>query len=468
MTRSGRLSSTAEVEIGTVDPGPRLHTVIMRPRFCHGCRCTSRGSNVGLVPRGSSVSQADAELLGQLAESDCDVSPYQLEAWRRHRMLPRTERHGCGRGAGSSSRYPPSALPTALILAQEAAQGRSRHYGTMAVFAAETTKPGHLFVDETAVRTAITWFLRRTESSHRRAKENDPEDWLFKMADTARARTSAYDPAIIHLTPPTRPPKRKERDARAAARKQLANARSARTYVMLGNTSEISAGEFADAFDAEGWIDDEFREEMERIEIESGGQFLPPDDVAGSLLGPGTMVKALESMTFGQLCKGRDAFLFCCNANMMSILNMALSPDAYNFILDWRASEGGRLFGGICLWNPDHPVHLSGGAISCGLNADWAEAMLTYAMDLLVRQLPYMLEGMARAYVQNGTETAAELGLGLLRSTIDTTLKSEDPAWKRPGMAEAMRKLAQLVAQYRGHELDDRNNIIERLWGPSA
>jgi hypothetical protein len=420
------------------------------------------------MPRGSTVSQADAALLGQLAEADYDVSPYQLEAWRRHRMLPRNERHGCGRGAGSSSRYPPAALPTALILAREAAQGRSRHYGTMAVFAAEAIKPGQLFVDETAVRTALTWFLRRTESSHRRAEEDDPEDWLFKMADTARSRTSAYDPAIIHLTPPTRPPTRKERDARAAARKQLANARFARTFVMLGTISEISAGEFADAFETEGWIDDGFREEMERIEIESGGQFLPPDHLAGALLGPGTMIEALESMTFEQLCKGRDAFLFCCNANMMSVLNMALSPDAYDFIVDWRASEGGRLFGGVCLWNPEHPVYLSGGAISCGLDTNWAEAMLTYALDLIVRQLPYMLEGMARAYVQNGTEMAAELGVGLLRSTIDTTLKSDDPGWKRPDMAEAMRELAQLIAKYRGCELDDATTSSSVSGGPCS
>ena len=116
-------------------------------------------------------------------------------------MLPRPIRRGCGRGAGSTSQYPDAAPPTALILADEATQGRSRHYGTMAVFAASLRK-SELFVDETAVRAAITWFLRRSERAVDRALEADPDDGLYRMADKIKAKTSVYDPAIIHLTNP--------------------------------------------------------------------------------------------------------------------------------------------------------------------------------------------------------------------------------------------------------------------------
>jgi hypothetical protein len=410
------------------------------------------------------VSRADLLLLRQLAEAGHEVSEYQLESWRRHRMLPRPIRHGCGRGAGSTSQYPDAALPTALILADEATQGRSRHYGTMAVFAAASLRKGELFVDETAVRSAITWFLQRSERAVHRALESDPDDGLYRMADKIKAKTSAYDPAIIHLTNPTRAPTRRERDARARARKKLANSRWQRVFVMYGEVSEITAGEFADAFEGEAWFDDGLREEAERLEIEAGGYFMA-DEILGPLLGPGTFVEALKGLTFEQLCAGRDGFLFCCMANMMCLLNMALSPDAHGFWASWRDGDAGRFFGGLCLWNPEHPVHLAPGAVSSAIMPEYAQAMYDYATELSVRQLPYMLECMARSYVINDNTQSADLGMGLIASAARSAIGSDDPAWHRPALAEAIRELAEMIGRHLGVEEVDPHGIIKRVWG---
>jgi len=410
------------------------------------------------------LSRADLDLLHQLSEAGHEISGYQLESWRRHHMLPRPIRRGCGRGVGSTSAYPDTALATALILATEAAQGRSRHYGTMAVFAAASTLRAELFVDEVSVRAAITWFLGRSEQAVQRALEADPEEGLYTMADKLRARTSAYDPAIIHLTNPLHPPTRRERDARAQARKKLANARWQRVFVMYGEASEITAGEFADAFEGEGWFDDNLREEAERLEIEAGGHFMA-EEMMGPLLGPRAFSAALEGLTFEQLCAGRDGFLFCCNANMMCLFNMALSPDAHGFWTSWLDSEAGRLFGRLCLVNAEHPAHLAPGTVSAAIMPEYAEAMMTYATDLSVRQLPYMIEGMAKAYAMDGTADTAELGLGLIASAARSALGSDDQAWHRPDLAAAIGELAQMIGRHLGVGEVDPHGLIKRVWG---
>ena len=105
------------------------------------------------MPR-SAPSKADETLIAALAEEDHDISPFQLERWRRDEQLPRTIRHGSGRGAGSTSTYPEQALATARVFAREAWQGRSRHYGTLAAFGAAAMK-SDVWVSERAVRDGL-------------------------------------------------------------------------------------------------------------------------------------------------------------------------------------------------------------------------------------------------------------------------------------------------------------------------
>ena len=96
---------------------------------------------------------------------------------------------------------------------------------------------------------------------------------------------------------------------------------------------------------------------------------------------------------------------------------------------------------------------------------EYAQAMFDYATELSVRQLPYMIEGMARSYVMNDTAEAAELGMDSIASAADSALGSDDPAWHRPALAQVIRELAEMIGRHPGVEEVDPHRMIDRVWG---
>src|SRR5580658_1961640 len=113
-------------------------------------RSTSRGSNLVRVPRGR-PSHADVTLITELAAHGLTVSAAQLERWRAAGLLPKPERRWLGRGAGSTSAYPPGAFRIAAQLSAVTGQGYTLHHAALALFVG-----GH-HVDEAPLRAAFAW-----------------------------------------------------------------------------------------------------------------------------------------------------------------------------------------------------------------------------------------------------------------------------------------------------------------------
>src|SRR5437762_14331619 len=88
------------------------------------------------MPRGS-ASEADRELIARLRTRGVEVSAAQLERWRAAGALPRNERRGLGRGAGSVSVVPSESAAIAEALARVARPGRSLHETVLRIFAAD-------------------------------------------------------------------------------------------------------------------------------------------------------------------------------------------------------------------------------------------------------------------------------------------------------------------------------------------
>lgn len=102
------------------------------------------------MPR-SRPSQEDVRLIEQTG-----ASLPQLERWRAAGLVPRNDRHGLGRGQGSTSSSFPGTTELVRAFARYAQRGRPVHEAVLAVFC------GHpeLQLPESAIRAALTWFSR--------------------------------------------------------------------------------------------------------------------------------------------------------------------------------------------------------------------------------------------------------------------------------------------------------------------
>jgi hypothetical protein len=72
----------------------------------------------------SGPSAADRQLLAAVTAAGHRVSLAQLERWRHAGLVPRNERHGLGRGRGSTSLVPDGAVDAVVKIAAQARQGR--------------------------------------------------------------------------------------------------------------------------------------------------------------------------------------------------------------------------------------------------------------------------------------------------------------------------------------------------------
>lgn len=113
----------------------------------------------------SAPSASDLHLIAALAEVGLQVTPYQLERWRAMGLVPRSERHGLGRGRGSVASLPEDALDCARTVAQ-VTQGRQgldvrrevvAHFCRMASLADGRLEK----MAERTVRSALVAFMER-------------------------------------------------------------------------------------------------------------------------------------------------------------------------------------------------------------------------------------------------------------------------------------------------------------------
>jgi len=116
--------------------------------------------------------QADSAFIAALRDRGVHVSEAQLERWRTAGVLPRNQRHGLGRGAGSTSSVPPGAIDLAQGLALATRRGRPLHEAVLRLF---TYNPRYrlgillvapqLPMPEKPVRDALIWFIQHRENS---------------------------------------------------------------------------------------------------------------------------------------------------------------------------------------------------------------------------------------------------------------------------------------------------------------
>jgi hypothetical protein len=110
------------------------------------------------VPR-NAASRADRQLTALLAACGLSGSTARYERWRHAGLLPPHERHGAGRGRGSTSALDPDIVDIAAVLARHAGQGRDLRISVIAWFleagrASAPEPPGP------AVTAALTWAVR--------------------------------------------------------------------------------------------------------------------------------------------------------------------------------------------------------------------------------------------------------------------------------------------------------------------
>ena len=107
----------------------------------------------------------DLHLTAALAELGLQVTPYQLERWRAMGLVPRSQRHGLGRGRGSVASLPEDALDCArtVVQATRGRQGLDVRREVVAHFCRMASRAdGRLEkMAEWTVRSALIAFMER-------------------------------------------------------------------------------------------------------------------------------------------------------------------------------------------------------------------------------------------------------------------------------------------------------------------
>lgn len=136
------------------------------------------------VPRNAG-SGADRELTALLAARGLTGSTARYERWRQAGLLPSNERHGAGRGRGSTSALDPETVEIAATVARHTAQGRDLRIAVIAWFLEANPRimpePPH-----PAVVQALTWAVR-TASPYRILRQVRA---AVAEAEEGRSRTS--------------------------------------------------------------------------------------------------------------------------------------------------------------------------------------------------------------------------------------------------------------------------------------
>ncbi|MFM9700032.1 hypothetical protein [Streptomyces europaeiscabiei] len=122
------------------------------------------------MPRTTTPSPADQQLIDHAQRHGFTVSAKQLETWRRAGLLPANASSSLGRGRGSTSRAAPEAFELVVALARLAARGRRPGDLALLLFAERLPVP------EATVRAALTASVDRVVLSVEEQPDQEGDD----------------------------------------------------------------------------------------------------------------------------------------------------------------------------------------------------------------------------------------------------------------------------------------------------
>jgi hypothetical protein len=96
---------------------------------------------------GPARSRSDAKLARLISEAGITVSPWQVERWRQHGLIPSAARSYPGRGRGSEADYPPEAVEQGRVVAQLVRRRRPLGDVAVALFIRGYPVPEHILKD---------------------------------------------------------------------------------------------------------------------------------------------------------------------------------------------------------------------------------------------------------------------------------------------------------------------------------
>jgi hypothetical protein len=364
-------------------------------------------------------------------------------------------RHGKGRGKGSESTYPEIALDTARVLAEEAWQGRSHHYGTFATFTAGAFgRP--VYFEEGAVREAFVWALERMQRYFEAKRARDPRA-VDNLAAAARRHVKPYDPMLWHLADPEHPTRR-EAKARAKARRELSEVRAMRMMLFFDDPSQFGADFFAESMGFSGAPVEDLRKGF--IEIEEASEGVLFEEGGPSFLE--TMIEWAHQVDFDRLCRARDAFVGTGSAHMMLLICSGITTSARRFLIELRESDSGKFFAEVN-YTAGRPEQMVAGSLQTSMDEDYLEAMMRYGQDLSLRLLPIMVETQARAALTVGGDAITKIGTGLFEMAMHGVIDHDDENWHT---AEFRGTMLELLAAMKGCGMAEADpyNVIARLF----
>jgi hypothetical protein len=271
----------------------------------------------------------------QLAERGLPVSFPQVERWRSAGILPSNERHGLGRGRGSTSATSQDALLLAEAMALAVRPGRPLHEAVLRIFAVNP-RVGQDFIPTTrlplpekAVRAALEWYLRNRsinpyERIRRAVAKPATEEAAEDIAETVardfcmtiyrrqrrRARHGIYVPDLGRFEG--------EEDAEATAALMIAKVLDTEALGVERYYDAVRASfprpRASDPPSAERqyrWFLASFEEERVRARsLELAGEPLDDETVDGELTSTSAEIECLQSTDFATICRMRDVLAY--------------------------------------------------------------------------------------------------------------------------------------------------------------
>ena len=283
----------------------------------------------GGMSRGPS-SQADIRVISFARDLGVEVSAAQLERWRRAGALPRNDRRGLGRGAGSVSMPSIESMKIAVALGRAAERGRPLHVTVLRAFTAAPGAECYFFVavprpplPEQAVRAALAWFIRsRVVSLDRRieravataASDDDAEDIAQELAERHYRRVYLADRRDFSRDILTQ--------GRRLTRQQAQGSAVFAVASFLGRDavgSDRLAEAFRDSWGYAGKYDDQSEELIRLIAAEGAKRELAGqsiDDLYGADLKHTVDIdtQAIYQVDFAAICNVRDVLVLLAEA----------------------------------------------------------------------------------------------------------------------------------------------------------
>lgn len=243
------------------------------------------------MPR-SAPSRADRELLAELTKRGVGCSPYKLERWRQHGLLPRSRVEHPG-GGGSRAVLDPDSVDRASCLARWSRPGLPWQLLGLALMNVA------LVLDEAPLRASLAWLLDASDNAiadwERCALGGQPpEDALDRAERLAASNHPARDAALELLTD----------RLKVAGFVGAAGRRAARDALLAGLQASQPDG-YMDAVNLERW----FRPHTAAFASHglSIADVVADDDVVSlyrSVTDPGALRESLNTSSYEDLLDG--------------------------------------------------------------------------------------------------------------------------------------------------------------------